>query len=57
METLEELYEWKMALEHALAEAPSGPSAALVIGHNGIFRDDANDTIDGSSHQCLYHNP
>ena len=54
METLEELYEWKMALEHALAEAPS---AALVMGHNGIFRDDANDTIDGFSHQCLYHNP
>ncbi|XP_052187747.1 rho GTPase-activating protein 7-like isoform X2 [Diospyros lotus] len=48
VETLEELYEWKMALEHALAEAPS---AALVMGHNGIFRDDANDTIDGSSHQ------
>uniref|UniRef100_A0A6N2M6A6 Rho-GAP domain-containing protein n=1 Tax=Salix viminalis TaxID=40686 RepID=A0A6N2M6A6_SALVM len=34
-ETSEDLYEWKTALEHALAQAPS---AALVIGHNGIFR-------------------
>ncbi|XP_020550414.1 rho GTPase-activating protein 7 isoform X3 [Sesamum indicum] len=44
-ETLEDLYEWKTALEHALAQAPS---AALVMGHNGIFRSDTNDTIEGS---------
>ncbi|XP_047330294.1 rho GTPase-activating protein 7 [Impatiens glandulifera] len=47
-ETLEELYEWKTALENALAQAPS---AALVMGHNGIFRNDTNDTIEGPFHQ------
>ncbi|KAK6118071.1 hypothetical protein DH2020_048185 [Rehmannia glutinosa] len=47
-ETTEDLYEWKTALEHALAQAPS---AALVMGHNGIFRSDTNDTIEGSFHQ------
>ncbi|KAG5566350.1 hypothetical protein RHGRI_002073 [Rhododendron griersonianum] len=47
-ETAEDLYEWKTALEHALEEAPS---AALVMGHNGIFRNDADDTIEGSFHQ------
>lgn len=49
-ESSEDLYEWKTALEQALAQAPS---AALVMGHNGIFRNDANDTIDGSFHQCM----
>lgn len=47
-ETSEDLYEWKTALEHALAQAPS---ATLVMEHNGIFRSDATDTIDGSFHQ------
>ncbi|KAF2291953.1 hypothetical protein GH714_042295 [Hevea brasiliensis] len=47
-ETSEDLYEWKTALEHALAQAPS---AALVMGHNGIFRSDTNDVIEGSFHQ------
>ncbi|OIS95978.1 PREDICTED: rho GTPase-activating protein 7-like isoform X2 [Nicotiana attenuata] len=47
-ETLEDLYEWKTALEHALAQAPS---AALVMGHNGIFRNDTGDSIEGSFHQ------
>uniref|UniRef100_A0A5B7AVZ7 Putative rho GTPase-activating protein 7 isoform X1 n=1 Tax=Davidia involucrata TaxID=16924 RepID=A0A5B7AVZ7_DAVIN len=47
-ESSEDLYEWKTALEHALAQAPS---AALVMGHNGIFRNDTNDTIEGSFHQ------
>ncbi|XP_073054311.1 rho GTPase-activating protein 7-like isoform X1 [Primulina eburnea] len=47
-ETSEDLYDWKAALEHALAQAPS---AALVMGHNGIFRSDTNDTIEGSFHQ------
>ncbi|KAM1754671.1 hypothetical protein PS2_006965 [Malus domestica] len=47
-ETSEDLYEWKTALELALAQAPS---AALVMGHNGIFRNDTNDTLEGSFHQ------
>ncbi|TXG73410.1 hypothetical protein EZV62_001989 [Acer yangbiense] len=47
-ETSEDLYEWKTALELALAQAPS---AALVMGHNGIFRNDTNDAIEGSFHQ------
>ncbi|KAK9273999.1 hypothetical protein L1049_018813 [Liquidambar formosana] len=47
-ESSEDLYEWKTALEHALAQAPS---AALLMGHNGIFRNDTNDTIEGSFHQ------
>ncbi|KAL9455030.1 hypothetical protein AB3S75_010436 [Citrus x aurantiifolia] len=47
-ETSEDLHEWKTALELALAQAPS---AALVMGHNGIFRNDTNDTIEGSFHQ------
>ncbi|KAJ4724451.1 Rho GTPase-activating protein 7 [Melia azedarach] len=47
-ETSEDLYEWKTALEHALAQAPS---AALVMGHNGIFRNDTSETIEGSFHQ------
>ncbi|GMI81623.1 hypothetical protein like AT5G19390 [Hibiscus trionum] len=47
-ETSEDLYEWKTALEHALTQAPS---AALVMGHNGIFRSDTTDTIEGSFHQ------
>ncbi|XP_015579001.2 rho GTPase-activating protein 7 isoform X2 [Ricinus communis] len=46
-ETSEDLYEWKTALEHALAQAPS---AALVMGHNGIFRSDTNEA-EGSFHQ------
>lgn len=47
-ESSEDLYEWKTALEHALAQAPS---AALVMGHNGIFRNDTNDTTEGSFNQ------
>ncbi|KAL3625795.1 Rho GTPase-activating protein 6 [Castilleja foliolosa] len=47
-ETTEDLYVWKTALENALAQAPN---AALVMGHNEIFRTDTNDTIEGSFHQ------
>ncbi|XP_038693898.1 rho GTPase-activating protein 7-like isoform X1 [Tripterygium wilfordii] len=47
-ETSEDLYEWKSALENALAQAPN---AALVMGHNGIFRSDTSDSIEGSFHQ------
>lgn len=51
-ETSEDLFEWKTALEHALAQAPS---AAIVMGHNGIFRNDTSDAMEGSfPHQCLY---
>ncbi|XP_057975106.1 rho GTPase-activating protein REN1 isoform X2 [Malania oleifera] len=49
-ETLEDLHEWKTALENALAQAPS---AALVVGQNGIFRNDQADVIDGSLEQHL----
>lgn len=48
-ETLDDLYEWKAALEKSLAQAPN---AALVIGQNGIFRTEANNTIDGSFNSC-----
>lgn len=44
-ESSEDLYGWKTALEQALAQAPS---AALVMGHNGIFRNDTSDTMEGS---------
>ncbi|GAB2277091.1 Rho GTPase-activating protein 7 [Dionaea muscipula] len=47
-ETAEDLYEWKTALEQALAQAPS---AALVMGHNGLFRNDTHDAIEGSFQQ------
>ncbi|XP_010276674.1 PREDICTED: rho GTPase-activating protein 7 [Nelumbo nucifera] len=47
-ESSEDLFEWKAALEQALAQAPS---AALVMGHNGIFRNDTSDTIEGSFQQ------
>ncbi|XP_047943398.1 rho GTPase-activating protein 7-like isoform X2 [Salvia hispanica] len=53
-ETSEDLYEWKTALEHALAQAPS---AALVMGHNGIFRSDTNDAPEGSFHQWRERRP
>ncbi|CAI0548651.1 unnamed protein product [Linum tenue] len=43
-ETSEDLYDWKNALELALAQAPS---AALVMGHNGIFRSDNTHPVDG----------
>ncbi|GMP80472.1 hypothetical protein CsSME_00035556 [Camellia sinensis var. sinensis] len=47
-ETLEDLYEWKAALEEALAHSPS---ATLVMGQNGIFRNDQADAVDGSVEQ------
>ncbi|XP_042457273.1 rho GTPase-activating protein 7-like isoform X1 [Zingiber officinale] len=46
-ESVDDLFEWKTALEHALAQAPN---AALVMGHNGIFRNDNGDTFEGSFH-------
>ncbi|KAF8398241.1 hypothetical protein HHK36_017167 [Tetracentron sinense] len=53
-ESAEDLYEWKTALEHSLAQAPS---AALVMGHNGIFRNDTTDTTEGSFHQWTVKHP
>ncbi|GFQ02902.1 rho GTPase-activating protein 7 [Phtheirospermum japonicum] len=53
-ETSEDLFEWKTALENALAQAPN---AALVMGHNGIFRNDTNDSTEGSFHQWRERRP
>ncbi|KAJ6730286.1 RHO GTPASE-ACTIVATING PROTEIN 7 [Salix viminalis] len=50
-ETSEDLYEWKTALENALAQAPS---ASLVMGQNGIFQ---NDQTDGSLEQLKDKQP
>uniref|UniRef100_A0A1D1Y130 Rho GTPase-activating protein 15 n=1 Tax=Anthurium amnicola TaxID=1678845 RepID=A0A1D1Y130_9ARAE len=47
-ETLEDMYEWKTALENALAQAPS---AALVMGQTGIFRNDMMESIETSFEQ------
>ncbi|KAK2992107.1 hypothetical protein RJ640_023490 [Escallonia rubra] len=47
-ETLEDLHEWKDALEEALANAPS---AALVMGQNGIFKSDQADAADAKDRQ------
>ncbi|KAL8030234.1 hypothetical protein ABFX02_14G273500 [Erythranthe guttata] len=44
-ETLEDLHEWKAALEEALANAPN---AALVVGQKGIFRNDQSNAADAS---------
>lgn len=48
---MEDLHEWKDALENALAQAPS---AALVMGQNGIFKNDQPDATDGSLEQCMF---
>ncbi|XP_030502800.2 rho GTPase-activating protein REN1 [Cannabis sativa] len=48
-ETLEDLNEWKTALESALAQAPA--SAAHATGQNGILRNDQIDSVDGSLDQ------
>ncbi|KAJ7535096.1 hypothetical protein O6H91_12G018100 [Diphasiastrum complanatum] len=44
-ETTEDMEEWKVALERALAAAPN---AALVMGHDGIFRNDSIDAYESS---------
>ncbi|KAL1222497.1 Rho GTPase-activating protein REN1 [Cardamine amara subsp. amara] len=43
-DTMEDLYEWKAALENALTQAPS---ASHVMGQNGIFRNDHAETAVG----------
>ncbi|KAJ1383913.1 Rho GTPase-activating protein domain [Sesbania bispinosa] len=42
-ETLKDLYEWKLALENALAQAPN---AANLMGQNNILRSDQTDSLD-----------
>ena len=49
-ETLEDLYEWKTALENALSQAPS---AAVVMGQNGVLKNDQAEATDGSTEQCM----
>ncbi|XP_062164104.1 rho GTPase-activating protein REN1 isoform X3 [Alnus glutinosa] len=53
-ETMEDLYEWKAALENALVQAPS---AAHVMGQNGIFRNDQTDSVDNSLDQLKDRQP
>nr|XP_009386459.1 PREDICTED: rho GTPase-activating protein REN1-like isoform X1 [Musa acuminata subsp. malaccensis] len=47
-ETSEDLYEWKAALENAVAQAPS---AALALGQNGIFHNEITESIEASHDQ------
>ncbi|OIV96590.1 hypothetical protein TanjilG_28447 [Lupinus angustifolius] len=53
-ETTEDLYEWKTALENALAKAPS---AANATEQNGIFRNEQIDSIDISMDQLKDREP
>lgn len=48
-ETSEDLYEWKSALENALALAPS----ACAMGQNGIFCNDITDSNEASGEQGM----
>lgn len=50
-ESSEDLFEWKTALENALVQAPN---AALVMGHNGIFRNENTDAFEGSIQECSF---
>lgn len=47
-ETMEDLHEWKAALEEALSNAPN---AVLVTGQNGMFKNDQLNAADASSDQ------
>nr|GMD99556.1 rho GTPase-activating protein REN1 [Ipomoea batatas]GMD99558.1 rho GTPase-activating protein REN1 [Ipomoea batatas] len=53
-ETLEDLLEWKVALEEALANVPS---VALVIGQNGMLRNDQVNATDVSSEKSKDRQP
>ncbi|TQE06881.1 hypothetical protein C1H46_007519 [Malus baccata] len=48
-ETLEDLHEWKTALENALAQAPSGGGHAME--QNGTLGNDKTEAVDGSADQ------
>ncbi|VVA16273.1 PREDICTED: rho GTPase-activating [Prunus dulcis] len=54
-ETLEDLHEWKTALENALAQAPSG--GAHAMGQNGILGNEKTDSVDGSLDQSKEKKP
>ncbi|KAL7595393.1 hypothetical protein Lser_V15G31034 [Lactuca serriola] len=53
-ETLEDLHEWKTALEEALANAPT---AGTGIGQNGITKNDKGENADGSHEQSKDRSP
>ncbi|WOL03934.1 rho GTPase-activating protein 6-like isoform X1 [Canna indica] len=53
-ETSEDLYEWKAALESALAQAPS---AALAMGQNGIFQNDTTESVEATDEPCTEKEP
>ena len=48
---MEDLHEWKAALEHALTQAPS---ASHVMGQNGIFRNDQSDAPAGVDEHSMF---
>lgn len=50
-DTMEDLYEWKAALENALTQAPS---ASHVMGQNGIFRNDHADPAVGVDEKSMF---
>lgn len=47
-ETVEDVDEWKEALERALQAAPN---AALVMNHSQSFQNESLDAIEGTSEQ------
>ncbi|KAL8107665.1 hypothetical protein AgCh_024173 [Apium graveolens] len=51
---LQKIMDLNAALELALVQAPS---PALSMGHNGIYRNDANDIMEGSSNQWRERRP
>ncbi|RAL47061.1 hypothetical protein DM860_017102 [Cuscuta australis] len=53
-ETSEDLLEWKAALEEALVNSPS---ATLIVGQNGIIRNDQTNAVDVSSEQSKDKSP
>lgn len=50
-DTMEDLHEWKAALENALTQAPS---ASHVMGQNGIFRNDHADPAVGVDEKSMF---
>lgn len=47
---MEDLHEWKAALEEALLNAPH----ATATGQNGIFKNDQLNAADASSDQSIF---
>ena len=48
-ETLDDLYEWKTALETALAQAPS--ACAVGLGQNGMFNTEQDEAPSNPAEQ------